>query len=125
MTDLNGIRVLVVEDELLIVMMLEDMLESAGCVIVGPCNSLAKALQTAAEEDFDVALLDVNLAGKQVFPLADVLIERNLPFIFMTGYGADLLPAQYAMHPTIAKPFKIASLMEKLSGIVSGLRNYG
>ncbi len=112
---LDGTRVLVVEDELLVAMMIEQVLRLAGCVIIGPVNDLPKALQAAREQAIDVALLDVNLAGARVFPVAAVLAERSVPYVFMTGYGRGMLPAEYANRPTIGKPFKLQELTDNLS----------
>jgi DNA-binding response OmpR family regulator len=112
---LDGMRVLVVEDELLVAMMIEEVLCVAGCVIVGPVNDLPKALQAAREQAIDVALLDVNLAGERVFPVAAVLAERSVPYVFMTGYGRGMLPVEYANRLIIPKPFKLRDLTDNLS----------
>jgi DNA-binding response OmpR family regulator len=114
-SSLDGTHVLVVEDELLVAMMIEDALHLAGCVVVGPVGDLPKALEAAREEAIDIALLDVNLAGKRVFPVAAVLAERSVPYVFMTGYGRGMLPAEHASRPTIGKPFKLRDLTDKLS----------
>jgi DNA-binding response OmpR family regulator len=114
-SSLDGTHVLVVEDELLVAMMIEDALHLVGCVVVGPVSDLPKALEAAREEALDIALLDVNLAGKRVFPVAAILAERNVPYVFMTGYGRGMLPAEYASRPTIGKPFKLRDLTDELS----------
>ena len=82
---LDGVRVLVVEDEFLIAMLLQEMLESAGCVISGPIPRLAEALDAAAGGTYDAAVLDVNLAGERVDPVAHALARRDIPFVFVTG----------------------------------------
>lgn len=120
MTILDGLRVLVVEDELLVAMVVEEALRHTGCVVLGPLPRVAKAMEVAREAPIDVAILDVNLAGERVYPIADALIARDLPFIFMTGYGRDELPAQYKGRPTIAKPFKIDRLLSVLIATVNG-----
>jgi DNA-binding response OmpR family regulator len=112
---LDGTRVLVVEDELLVAMMIEEALQLAGCVILGPISDLPQALRAAREQVIDVALLDVNLAGARVFPVAAVLAERSVPYVFMTGYGRGMLPVEYANRPTIGKPFKLRDLTDSLS----------
>jgi DNA-binding response OmpR family regulator len=112
---LEGTRVLVVEDELLVAMTIEQVLQLAGCVIVGPINDLPKALQAAREQAIDVALLDVNLAGERVFPVAAVLAERRVPYVLMTGYGRGMLPVEFANRLIIPKPFKMRDLTDKLS----------
>ena len=113
---LEGVKVLVVEDEYLVAALMEDMLASAGCVVAGPIPRLAQALDAANSEACDVAVLDVNLAGERVYPVADILAQRNVPFVFVTGYG--VLPGEYANRPRLCKPFKMADLLDTLSDIV-------
>jgi CheY-like chemotaxis protein len=113
---LEGVKVLVVEDEYLVAALMEDMLESAGCVVAGPIPRLAQALDAANSEACDVAVLDVNLAGERVYPVADILAQRNVPFVFVTGYG--VLPGEYANRPRLCKPFKMTELLDTLSHIV-------
>ena len=84
---LEGCRVLVVEDELAIAMLLESALEDEGCVIVGPYGGVRDALAAARNETLDLAVLDINLAGEMVFPVAEVLAERGVPFLILSGYG--------------------------------------
>jgi DNA-binding response OmpR family regulator len=115
---LEGLRVLVVEDDYLISLLFDDMLTSAGCVVVGPLPRLADALEAAAKESCDAAVLDVNLAGEHVYPVAKILAERHVPFIFVTGYSGDALPLEYAEQPLIAKPFKAAQLLGALSNLI-------
>ena len=114
---LQGVKVLVVEDEYLVAALMEDILESAGCVVAGPIPRLAQALDAASSEACDVAVLDVNLAGERVYPVADILAQRNVPFVFVTGYG--VLPGEYANRPRLCKPFKMADLLDTLSDIVT------
>ena len=115
-TALEGVKVLVVEDEYLVAALMEDMLASAGCVVAGPIPRLAQALDAASSEACDVAVLDVNLAGERVYPVAEILAQRNVPFVFVTGYSA--LPGEYANRPRLCKPFKMADLLDALSDIV-------
>src|SRR5438477_10424078 len=96
-----GPRVLVVEDEYLVASMLEEVLVEAGFVVVGPVPRLPEAVVAAGKLEIDVALLDVNLAGQRVFPVAEALERRAIPFIFMTGYGSHTLPPQYKDRPSI------------------------
>jgi CheY-like chemotaxis protein len=84
---LEGLRVLVVEDEFLVATLIEDMLTFAGCVVSGPVPRLAEALDAVHGGTFDAAVLDVNLAGDRIDPVADVLSRRNVPFVFVTGHG--------------------------------------
>ena len=115
---LKGVRVLVVEDEYFIAILIEEILESAGCVVMGPIPRLPDALHAVDHQDYDVAVLDVNLAGEWINPVADALSERNVPFLFVTGYGANALPSEYAQRPRICKPFRMADLLGAVSDLV-------
>lgn len=84
---LDGTSILVVEDEMLVMMNLEVALEDMGCSSVCPVASVMKALAMLNEQNFDLAILDVNLAGEKSYPIADVLIARGIPFAFSTGYS--------------------------------------
>jgi len=110
MTDLSGLRVLVVEDEGVIAMLLEDMLETLGCEIAGSLARLEQAHTAASTVSADVALLDVNLNGQPVFPVAATLVERGIPFVFSTGYGPTGIPSHLASHPVLSKPYGIKEL---------------
>jgi CheY-like chemotaxis protein len=112
---LEGRRVLVVEDETMIAMLVEDMLGDLGCAVVGPAHGLDAALALAEGGGaIDAALLDVNLAGQPVFPLADALRAKGVPLIFSTGYGETGLREVDAGAPVLQKPFKIADLARAL-----------
>ena len=112
---LTGRRVLVVEDESLVAMLLETILEDMGCTPVGPATTVADGLQMVADPaPLDAALLDVNVAGQQVFPVAEALRDRGVPFIFSTGYGEAGLPDAWRGHPTIQKPFTESAICEAL-----------
>ena len=104
---LIGLRLLVVEDETIVALMLEDMLGDFGCVVVDVAGTLAKGLDLATDEnlDLDGAILDVNLGGEQVYPVAERLETRGVPFIFCTGYGRAGLAPSFAHIPTLAKPY--------------------
>src|SRR5215475_4488634 len=116
---LEGVRVLVVEDEYLVAILIEEILESAGCIVMGPIPRLREALDAVDHNDYDAAVLDVNLAGERINPVADALSERNVPFLFVTGYGANALPSEYAKRPHICKPFRMAELLGALSSVVN------
>jgi DNA-binding response OmpR family regulator len=116
---LEGIRVLVVEDEFLVATLIEDMLVDAGCVVAGPIPRLSEALDAVDRGTFDIALLDVNLGGDRVYPVADALSRRNVPFVFVTGYGTAALPFEYAERPRLSKPFTMAGLLGKLSSVLT------
>jgi DNA-binding response OmpR family regulator len=112
-------RVLVVEDEYLIRMLLEDMLADLGYGVVAAVGSIAEASALAAKGDFGAAILDVNLDGQEIFPVADILSERKLPFIFVTGYGERALPERYRGRPTLQKPFQAEQLEAALGGLLA------
>ena len=100
-----GLRILVVEDEMMVAMLLEDMLGELGCIVVGPAPRVRHALELAVAEAIDGAILDVNVAGEKVFAVADALAARGIPFLFATGYGSAGLLEEYRDRPTLQKPF--------------------
>jgi CheY-like chemotaxis protein len=111
----DGLRVLVVEDEMMVSMLIEDMLGDLGCVVVGPASRLEEALEIAGRADIDCAVLDVNLAGEPIFPLADLLRERGRPFAFATGYGDAGLREVDRGAPVLQKPFREGDLARVLN----------
>jgi len=113
----TGRNLLVVEDEPLVAMMLQDVLGEAGYVVIGPIAQLDRAVEAAQQQAIDLALLDVNLMGKQVYPVAAVLVSRGIPFLFMSGYGDGSLPAEYAGRPAVAKPYKMKALLDALEAL--------
>jgi CheY-like chemotaxis protein len=115
MTECSGVKVLVVEDEGLVAMMIERMLEDLGCEVVASVAHISKAMVVAGEADIDLALLDVNVAGAPVFPIADILRARGIPFIFSTGYGASGLPREFSGHQVMSKPFCEDELRQKMA----------
>lgn len=115
MTGLVGLKVLVVEDEAAVAMLIEDMMEDLGCKVVASIASLSKACEAAATIDAEFAILDMNIAGEMIFPVAYILRERQIPFLFSTGYGAAGLPADFVECPLLPKPFSQAALKEKLA----------
>jgi CheY-like chemotaxis protein len=112
-------RVLVVEDEYLIRMLVEDMLADLGYTIAEAVGTIAEASKFAADGEFDVAILDVNVEGEEVYPVADILAQRGLPFVFVTGYGEGSLPAKYRKHPALQKPFQAEQLSSTLAGLLA------
>jgi CheY-like chemotaxis protein len=117
MTDtaqLAGLRVLVVEDEMMVSMLIEDMLTDLGCAVVGPASRLDEAIELATSRELDCAVLDVNLGGQPIFPLADLLRERGYPFAFATGYGDAGLRDVDRGTPVLQKPFREGDLARVL-----------
>ena len=112
-------RVLVVEDEYLIRMLLEDMLADLGYAVAAAVGTVTEASALAANGDFSAAILDVNLDGQEIFPVADILKERGLPFVFVTGYGERSLPEPYRDRPALQKPFQAEQLEAALGGLLA------
>lgn len=111
---LKDLRVLVVEDEALIALQLEDMLTELGCAVIGPASRVGQALELLDGEPVEAAVLDVNIAGELVYPVADALKNRGLPYIFVTGYGASGLTEPYRRHPVLEKPFARRELLRAI-----------
>ena len=118
---MSGLRVIVVEDEVLAAMMLEDLLADLGCEVVASLGGLGQALDWLALQDElpDGALLDVNLGGEMVFPFAEALAERHVPFAFATGYGA-LADERFSQAPLIHKPVDLGQLSQVVAGFREG-----
>ena len=111
---LAGCRVLVVEDEVLIGMVLEDILDMLGCVLTGAAATMEEAWRLAETHEFDVAILDVNIGCDPIFPLADAVRERGIPVIFATGSLPDSLPERFADCPVLEKPYVYAGVESAL-----------
>jgi CheY-like chemotaxis protein len=103
-------NILIVEDEPLISMMLEDFLESLGHVVAGTCDTVAAALDRVEEGGFDVAIVDVNLNGEQIWPVADRLAEKGVPYILATGGHIEPPPEAHASVPVLSKPFTLDAI---------------
>jgi CheY-like chemotaxis protein len=113
-------RILVVEDEYLIAMSLQDALESAGSIVVGPVPSVDKAIQTIdSEPHIDAAVLDVNLGGALSYCVADKLIARKIPFIFTSGYEDNVLRTRYSGVKNCPKPYLFQAIEEALAEAMS------
>ena len=112
-------RVLVVEDEYLIRILVEDMLADLGYDVAAAVGTFAEASAQAAKGEFDAAILDVNLDGRDIYPIADILAKRGLPFVFVTGYGERSLAAPYRDHLVLPKPFQSGQLKDALCTLLA------
>lgn len=115
----NRKSILIVEDEAMIGMMLEDYLDALGYRLHGLAANVVDGCALAEGPGVDAAILDCNLQGEKVWPVADLLAGRNIPFIFATG-GAEELPGHYAGRPTLAKPFTIGAVEQALERVFAG-----
>lgn len=119
---LEGLTVLVVEDETLIFLLIDDMLRELGCAEVLHATTVEEALAVLGRAEPHLAVLDVNLAGVPAFPVASQLSAQGVPFVFATGYGKHGVPAEWAPLPIIQKPFRIEALAAALGGVLSASR---
>jgi len=105
-SSLNNLQVLVVEDEALVAMNLEMILEDLGCRVVGPVMRFDRAVAMVENGvNADAAILDVNVAGREVFPIADLLGEQGIPLVFATGYDNSTFPERWRESPALRKPY--------------------
>jgi|SoimicMinimDraft_9_1059737.scaffolds.fasta_scaffold28973_2 CheY-like chemotaxis protein len=104
-------RVLVVEDEFLVALELSRIVERAGYSVVGPAESVDATRKVLAQQEVDLALLDINLRGELVFPIAEYLEAHGLPYIFVTGNSPSSLPAEYRHRPLVQKPYNSELLL--------------
>jgi CheY-like chemotaxis protein len=114
-----GKRVLVVEDEAIVSMMIEDYLKDFGCNVVGTAARINEAIEMARTLDLDVVVLDVNLAGTLSYPVADILRSRGIPFLFSTGYGSAGLPEHLKDAIVLSKPYAPEALAIALLSVLS------
>jgi CheY-like chemotaxis protein len=115
MIGLDGLRVLLVEDEGAVALMIEDMLQDLGCELVDSVARLDEAHMLARSAQIDLAILDVNLDGKPVFPVAETLRSRHIPVLFSTGYGSSGLPPEFRGFPVVGKPFSLDTLKQAIA----------
>lgn len=118
---LSGTRVFAVEDEALVLMTLEDSLDELGYLVVARASLLDEAIVVARTVQCDVAILDVNLGGRLVTPVADLLAGRGIPFFFTSGYGSAPLPPAHADRLVVAKPYRVAELQHALASTIGAL----
>ena len=118
---LAGKRILVVEDEVIVSMLIEDILGDLGATVVGPASRVGQALDLLSEEpELDAALLDLNLAGEVTIPVAEELKRRGVPFAFATGYGAAGLPEGFSGQAVLQKPFQEHDIHRVLGEVLAG-----
>jgi CheY-like chemotaxis protein len=121
-TVLSGNRLLLVEDETLVGMMMKDTLTELGFEVVGPYSTMKAATAAVNTEKFDGAILDVNLAGELIYSLAEIVERRGLPFIFVTGYGSDGIDSRFAKVPILQKPIERQKLQSMFQVVPVGGR---
>ena len=118
MTEAAPLRILVVEDEMMIAFYIEDCLTGFGHHVVGPASRVGKALDLIETEKLDLALLDVNVSGEEVYPAAVELRSRGIPFMFLSGYGSRGLREEWKGSPTLEKPFAPEVLEARIDAIM-------
>lgn len=116
---LAGRRILVVEDEALVAMLIEDTLTDLGCEVVGPVASIGEALALVRDEAVDGATLDINLGGEEAYPVAQTLEARGIRFILMSGYAPENLPGAYTRWRILQKPFSEQALARSLAEVLT------
>lgn len=112
-------RVLIVEDEMLIALMLKDMLTETGLTVEAIAKDFNSGLEFAQKSDVDLAILDINLNGKEAYPIAEILRKRGIPFIFSTGYGESSIKPDFDHVTCIMKPFQQDMLIDAIEGVLS------
>lgn len=113
---LHSCRILIVEDEYLLADELQVELENCGAIVIGPIAGIAEAMQTiAATANLDGAILDINLKGEMVFPVAEQLQDRRIPMLFVSGYDAIAIPPRFGSTPRCEKPIGVRHIVEALA----------
>jgi CheY-like chemotaxis protein len=115
---LRGLRVLIVEDEIAILLLVEELLASLGCKVAATACHIAPAFATARDGAFDAAVLDINIAGETVYPVAEALVARNVPIVFSTGYGVQGVEAAWRDWPILQKPYRAEQLADALKSAI-------
>ena len=122
----DGRRVLVVEDDFFVALETSDLLKEVGCEIVGPASNLGTALQLAHSERLDAAVLDIGIRGEMIWPVAEELVRRKVPIIFLSAYShASMFPKNLAGVPRLQKPLEADRLLVCLSTIWGGAMSSG
>lgn len=118
-----GVSVFLVEDETLIRMMIAEMIEELGHKVVAEAGSIQAAEPLARTSPFDLGIFDINIGGSVISPIAEIVAARGLPFIFVSGYGPEGLPAMFKGKPVLRKPFSIAEFGSVITSALSGTPN--
>jgi CheY-like chemotaxis protein len=117
---LSGRRILVIEDEMMVAMLLKDFLADLGCTVLGPAARVEQALaMIEAAGALDAAVLDINLNGKKSYPVADALAARGVPFVFATGYSRDSVMNGHREFPLLQKPFSLSKMADALAKLLT------
>jgi DNA-binding response OmpR family regulator len=119
MSALAGCRVLVVEDDALIAMDVEGSIRDFGCHVIGPFGSIAAALAAVGTEQPDCAVIDLNLNGHPALALADALALAQVPFLFLSGHSANVVPQRHRARPFVGKPYEVSTLRGALTELCS------
>ena len=115
---MHGQRILVVEDEYLLAMSFQNRLQDLGAVVLGPVGNLDNALALIrSEASIDGAVVDINLGDRKAYPAADLLMERDIPFVFTTGYDETFIPERFGHAPRLEKPADINRIVQALAGV--------
>jgi CheY-like chemotaxis protein len=119
---LSGVRILIVEDEPLVAMLVADLLRDDGADVLGPAETIDVALTLLADGAVEgvphVAVLDMNLGGDPCDPIAEALVTRGIPFVLATGYGPEAVPERFAAAPVVSKPFETEELVRVLAALI-------
>lgn len=118
--NLSGARIVIVEDESLVSMLLEDMLGDLGCIVAAAASEIGEAKAKLSSTVYDAVILDVNLNGARTFGIAQTLAQSRTPFVFSTGYGADGIPEPFRGVPIMSKPFSRHEVERALAAALDG-----
>ena len=119
-SDLKGKRILVVEDSPVVGPFTADLLDDLGCVVVGPAPNMAAARELVEEGDFEAAMMDVHIRGERVFPLCEMLEEKDIPFVLTSGYADWTMPDKWRDRPRLQKPYTIDDVRDALAKLDAG-----
>ncbi|HYD72149.1 MAG TPA: response regulator [Candidatus Binatia bacterium] len=120
MSEAAKLKVLIIEDESIVAMMIEDLIVDMGHEVVGTAGRLEQAQKMAEELTLDFAIVDVNLNGQLTYPVAEVLKTRGVPFVFATGYGAQGLKDEWKQNSVLQKPFQPDELTRAIDAVAKG-----